>query len=107
MTDDIELEDSADISAAYRASEARDNIGMRALAGLFLLEHEFRRVPGQAHLARLVVNRLNRFAPYECAVFWTCSPRGRLRDVTISGVVKSKETKATLAWGGTARQMAE
>lgn len=99
MTDDIELEDSADISAAYRASEARDNIGMRALAGLFLLEHEFRRVPGQAHLARLVVNRLNRFAPYECAVFWTCSPRGRLRDVTISGVVKSKETKATLAWG--------
>jgi hypothetical protein len=99
VTDDTQLEDSADTKAAYARAGERDSVGMRALSGLFLLEHEFRRVPGQAHLARLVVNRLNRFAPYDCAVFWTCSPRGRMQDVTISGIVKSKETKSTLDWG--------
>lgn len=99
MTDDIDLDDSADTMAAYRTSSAQDSVGMRALAGLFLLEHEFRRAPGQAHLARLVVNRLNRFAPYDCAIFWTGSAKGRVHDVTISGIVKSRETKATLDWG--------
>lgn len=99
MTDDIDLDDSADTMAAYRTSSAQDSVGMRALAGLFLLEHEFRRAPGQAHLARLVVNRLNRFAPYDCAIFWTGNAKGRVHDVTISGIVKSKETKATLDWG--------
>ena len=99
MTDDIDLDDSADTTAAYRASSAHDSVGMRALAGLFLLEHEFRRAPGHAHLARLIVNRLNRFAPYDCAIFWTGSAKGRVHDVTISGIVKSKETKVTLEWG--------
>lgn len=99
MTDDIDLDDSADTAAAYRTSSAPDSVGMRALAGLFLLEHEFRRAPGHAHLARLIVNRLNRFAPYDCAIFWTGNAKGRVYDVTISGIVKSRETKATLDWG--------
>jgi hypothetical protein len=50
-------------------------------------------------LARLVVNRLNRFAPYDCAVFWTCSPRGKVYDVTISGIIKNKDTRPILDWG--------
>jgi hypothetical protein len=99
VSDDIDLDDSADTHSAYRASAAHDSVGMRSLAGLFLLEHEFRRAPDQAHLARLVVNRLNRFAPYECALFWTCTPRGQVQDVTISGLVKGPETEAVLAWG--------
>lgn len=99
MSDDIELEDSADTIAAYRRADAQDSVGMRALAGLFLLEHEFRRAPGHAHLARLVVNRLNRFAPYDCAIFWTSKPNGKILDVTISGIMKSKETKSILLWG--------
>lgn len=92
-------EEHPGIEAAYERTQNGENVGMRALAGLFLLEHEFRRVPSQPHLARLVVNRLNRFAPYECAVFWTCSPRGRVYDVTISGILKSKDTKPILDWG--------
>ena len=96
---DRPAEENPGIEAAYGRTEAHENVGMRALAGLFLLEHEFRRVPGQPHLARLVVNRLNRFAPYDCAIFWTCSPRGRVYDVTISGIVKGKDTKPILAWG--------
>lgn len=96
---DKPAEENPGIEAAYGRTEAHENVGMRALAGLFLLEHEFRRVPGQPHLARLVVNRLNRFAPYDCAIFWTCSPRGRVYDVTISGIVKGKDTKPILAWG--------
>lgn len=99
MSDDSDLEDNADTSAAYRRADAQDSVGMRALAGLFLLEHEFRRAPGHAHLARLLVNRLNRFAPYDCAIFWTAKPSGKVLDVTISGIIKSKETKAILAWG--------
>ena len=99
MTDDVTETQNPDTEAAYKRADRQDSVGMRALAGLFLLEHEFRRVPGQADLARLVVNRLNRFAPYDCAVFWTCSPRGRIFDVTISGIVKSKDTKPILAWG--------
>lgn len=99
MTDDIELDDSADTRAAYQRADRQDSVGMRALSGLFLLEHEFRRAPGHAHLARLVVNRLNRFAPYDCAIFWTARPNGRVRDVTISGIIKSKETKTILDWG--------
>ncbi len=102
-TSDIMDEIDPDIDAAYQQADSQDSVGMRALAGLFLLEHEFRRAPGAAHLARLVVNRLNRFAPYDCAVFWTCSPRGRIYDVTISGIVKdnekNKDTKQVLAWG--------
>lgn len=96
---DKPAEENLGIDAAYGRTEQHENVGMRALAGLFLLEHEFRRVPGQPHLARLVVNRLNRFAPYDCAIFWTCSPRGRVYDVTISGIVKGKDTKPILAWG--------
>ena len=99
MTDDVTETQNPDTEAAYKRAGRQDSVGMRALAGLFLLEHEFRRVPGQAHLARLVVNRLNRFAPYDCAVFWTCTPRGRITDVTISGIVRSKDTKPILAWG--------
>jgi hypothetical protein len=92
-------EEHPGIEEAYERTQNGENVGMRALAGLFLLEHEFRRVPSQPHLARLVVNRLNRFAPYECAVFWTCSPSGRVYDVTISGIMKSKDTKPILDWG--------
>ena len=99
MTDDLAETQNPDTEAAYKRADRQDNVGMRALAGLFLLEHEFRRVPGQADLARLVVNRLNRFAPYDCAVFWTCTKAGRLLDVTISGIVKSRDTKPILAWG--------
>lgn len=99
MTDDIELDDNADTSAAYRRADRQDSVGMRALAGLFLLEHEFRRAPGHDHLARLVVNRLNRFAPYDCAIFWTAKPNGKVQDVTISGIIRSKETKTILDWG--------
>jgi hypothetical protein len=91
-------EETAGLDAAYAQWQKHDNSGMRALAGLFLLEHEFRRVPDQPHLARLVVNRLNRFAPYDCAIFWTCSPSGRVYDVTISGIVKSEDTEAILDW---------
>lgn len=96
---DQPAEEHPGIMAAYERSQKHENVGMRALAGLFLLEHEFRRVPGQTHLARLVVNRLNRFAPYDCAIFWTCSRRGRVYDVTISGIIKSKDTKPILNWG--------
>ena len=95
---DQAAEEHPGIEAAYERTPG-DNVGMRALAGLFLLEHEFRRVPGQSHLARLVVNRLNRFAPYDCAVFWTCNPRGKVYDVTISGIIKNKDTKPILDWG--------
>lgn len=98
MTDDVTEAHNPDTHAAYQRADRHQSVGMRALAGLFLLEHEFRRVPGQAHLARLVVNRLNRFAPYDCAVFWTGKGR-RLHDVTISGIVKSKDTQPILAWG--------
>ena len=96
---DQAAEEHPGIEAAYERSQSGENVGMRALSGLFLLEHEFRRVPGQPHLARLVVNRLNRFAPYDCAVFWTCSPRGKVYDVTISGIIKNKDTKPILDWG--------
>ena len=96
---DKPAEEHPGINAAYERSQKHENVGMRALAGLFLLEHEFRRVPGQPHLARLVVNRLNRFAPFDCAVFWTSSRRGKVYDVTISGVIKSKDTKPILSWG--------
>jgi hypothetical protein len=96
---DQAAEEHPGIEAAYERTPSGENVGMRALAGLFLLEHEFRRVPGQPHLARLVVNRLNRFAPYDCAVFWTCSPRGKVYDVTISGIIKNKDTKPILDWG--------
>ena len=96
---DQAAEEHPGIEAAYERTPTGENVGMRALAGLFLLEHEFRRVPGQPHLARLVVNRLNRFAPYDCAVFWTCSPRGKVYDVTISGIIKNKDTKPILDWG--------
>ncbi len=80
---------------------------MRALAGLFLLEHEFRRVPDQPYLARLVVNRLNRFAPYECAVFWTCNHVGRIHNVTIFGVKPTQEAKYVLKWGSLAARWCE
>ena len=100
MTDDVNQTPDPDTAAAYQRADQQDSVGMRALAGLFLLEHEFRRVPGAPDLARLVVNRLNRFAPYDCAVFWTCSPSGKVYDVTISGVVQSKDTKPILDWGG-------
>ena len=73
MTQEIHEPGSNDAHAAYATADRQDSVGMRALAGLFLLEHEFRRVPDQPQLARLIVNRLNRFAPYDCAVFWTCS----------------------------------
>ena len=96
---DIPAEEHPGIDAAYERTQRSDSVGMRALAGLFLLEHEFRRVPGQPHLARLVVNRLNRFAPYDCAIFWTCSRRGHVYDVTISGIMKSKDTRPILNWG--------
>lgn len=99
MTDDLTQTPNPDTQAAYQRADQQDSLGMRALAGLFLLEHEFRRVPEGADLARLVVNRLNRFAPYDCAVFWTCSPRGKIYDVTISGVLRSKDTKPILKWG--------
>jgi len=98
-TETPDVDDNPDVRAAYKKASDQDTVGMRALAGLFLLEHEFRRVPRHDHLARLVVNRLNRFAPYDCAVFWTYSRGGKLYDVTISGVVKSKETKPVLNWG--------
>ena len=96
---DQPAEEHPGIEAAYERSQKHENVGMRALAGLFLLEHEFRRVPGQPHLARLLVNRLNRFASYDCAIFWTCSRRGRVHEVTISGIIKSKDTKPILGWG--------
>lgn len=99
MTDDVTDESNPDVALAYQKADRPDSVGMRALAGLFLLEHEFRRLPGQPDLARLVVNRLNRFAPYDCAVFWTCNPRGRIFDVTVSGIVRSKDTKPILDWG--------
>jgi hypothetical protein len=99
VTDDLTQTPNPDTDAAYQRADQPDSVGMRALAGLFLLEHEFRRVPGAPDLARLVVNRLNRFAPYDCAVFWTCSPRGKIYDVTISGVMRSKDTKPILDWG--------
>ncbi len=99
MTDDLTQTPNPDIDAAYQRADKQDSIGMRALAGLFLLEHEFRRVAAAPDLARLVVNRLNRFAPYDCAVFWTCNARGKVLDVTISGVVQSKDTKPILDWG--------
>ena len=98
MTDDVTEAHDPDTHAAYQRADRQQSVGMRALAGLFLLEHEFRRVPGQPHLARLVVNRLNRFAPYDCAVFWT-GQGVRVQDVTISGIVKSKDTQPILAWG--------
>jgi hypothetical protein len=96
--DDLAGLQSPDTQAAYKHADRQESVGMRALSGLFLLEHEFRRVPQQTQLARLVVNRLNRFAPYDCAIFWTSRGR-RLHDVTISGVVKSKDTRPVLAWG--------
>ena len=102
MTQEIHEPGSDDSQAAYATADQQDSVGMRALAGLFLLEHEFRRVPDQPHLARLIVNRLNRFAPYDCAVFWTCSPAGRIRNVTISGVEPTKDTKLVLKWAGLA-----
>ena len=98
VADDLAGLQSPDTQAAYQHADRHESVGMRALSGLFLLEHEFRRVPHQTHLARLVVNRLNRFAPYDCAIFWTGEGR-RLQDVTISGIVKSKDTKPVLAWG--------
>ncbi len=96
---DVDAVAEAAADAAYEKADRQDSVGMRALAGLFLLEHEFRRVPRHQHLARLIVNRLNRFAPYDCALFWTCSRRGRIYDVTISGVAKSRGTKPVLKWG--------
>ena len=96
MTDDLTQTPNPDTDAAYQRADQPDSVGMRALAGLFLLEHEFRRVPGAPDLARLVVNRLNRFAPYDFAAFWTCSPLGKLYDVPFPGVILSKSTKHTL-----------
>ncbi len=100
MTQEIHDPGSDDLQTAYAVADQQESVGMRALAGLFLLEHEFRRVADQPNLARLIVNRLNRFAPYDCAVFWTCSHRGRIHNVTISGVEPSKDTKQVLKWGG-------
>ena len=100
MTQEIHDPGSDDLQAAYATADQQDSVGMRALAGLFLLEHEFRRVPDQPHLARLIVNRLNRFAPYDCALFWTSSNAGRIHNVTISGVEPTKDTKPVLKWGG-------
>ena len=45
---DQPAEDHPGIEAAYARSQKHDNVGMRALASLFLLEHEFRRVPRSA-----------------------------------------------------------
>lgn len=98
MTEDEKSGFDADLEVAYQAVDRQKTVGMRALAGLFLLEHEFRRVVGHDYLARLLVNRLNRFAPYDCAVFWTKGRFGRF-DVTISGIAKSKENKPVLLWG--------
>ncbi|CAI8419237.1 MAG: Uncharacterised protein [Rhodobiaceae bacterium UBA7378] len=99
MTQEIHEPGSNDAHAAYATADRQDSVGMRALAGLFLLEHEFRRVPDQPQLARLIVNRLNRFAPYDCAVFWTCSRAGRIYNVTISGVEPGKDARQILTWG--------
>ena len=97
--------ENTDTPPAYITTERQESVGMRALAGLFLLEHEFRNVPDNKQLARLVVNRLNRFAPYDCAVFWLCRGPSRFDEITISGLASAKQeaggrkNQSALAWG--------
>ena len=72
---DQPAEEHPGIEAAYERSQKHENVGMRALAGLFLLGMNF---------AACSANRLGTpcrqpfepFAPYDCAIFWTCSRRG-------------------------------
>ncbi len=78
--------------------------GARALANLLLLEHDFRNARGKADLAQLVVERLNRFTDYDCAVFWHLRPNGRLGAVLVSGAAEGREGKAMRQWGRRAAQ---
>lgn len=73
--------------------------GVRALANLLLLEHDFRRAPKTEQLARLVVDRLSRFTSYDCAVFWTVRRGKYFRQAFISGVGDEPDAKAMRIWG--------
>ena len=84
---------------AYDKAEQQQNIGMRALAGLFLLEQKFRRVGDSTQLAQLLVNRLNRFAPYDCALFWLCDASGQVFYITISGLSPAETNHPIMRWG--------
>ena len=50
MTQEIHNPGSNDSQAAYFAAGQQDLFGAGVLAGLFLLEHEFCRVPNKLHL---------------------------------------------------------
>jgi hypothetical protein len=50
VTQEIHNPGSNDSKAAYFAAGQQDPFGTGALAGLFLLEHEFCRVPNKPHL---------------------------------------------------------
>lgn len=73
--------------------------GVRALTNLLLLEHDFRRAQEDDQLARLVVDKLKNFAPYDCAVFWTVKQKKYFRKAVISGVGNEPDGKAMRKWG--------
>lgn len=73
--------------------------GVRALTHLLLLEHDFRRAQENEDLARLVVDKLKNFAPYDCAVFWTVRRKKQFQKAIISGVGNEPDGKAMRQWG--------
>ena len=92
------MDPKQDISG-HAAQDKKMQSGVRALANLLLLEHDFRRAPKTEHLARLVVDRLSRFTSYDCAVFWTVSRGKSFQQAFISGVGDEPDGKAMRKWG--------
>ena len=90
-------QDTKDKNAQGKTNQMQS--GVRALANLLLLEHDFRRATKTEKIARLVVDRLNLFTDYECAVFWTVK-RGKIfQKAFISGVGDEPDGKAMRIWG--------